>query len=109
MLNDVQGAVVRSVFAALALAGSHAAAMAVTAVGLKPILEDASSTDSNLAISLGVPAVTIGRGGLNENQHSINESFDPKDAYLGVQKNLLTVLTLVGIEGVAEPLLAKRR
>jgi hypothetical protein len=45
----------------------------------------------------------------NENQHSINESFDRKDAYLGVQKNLLTVLSLVGIEGVAEPLLARRR
>ncbi|MEA3155109.1 MAG: hypothetical protein QOK44_2698 [Betaproteobacteria bacterium] len=87
----------------------YAAAMAVTAVGFKPILEDAGSTDSNLAISLGVPAVTIGRGGLNENQHSISESFDPKDAYLGVQKNLLTVLSLVGIEGVAEPLLTRRR
>ncbi|MEN3352376.1 MAG: hypothetical protein V7640_534 [Betaproteobacteria bacterium] len=87
----------------------HAAVLGVTAVGLKPILEEAASTDSNLAISIGVPAVTIGRGGFNENQHSINESFDPKDAYLGVQKNLLTVLSLVGIEGVAEPLLARRR
>jgi acetylornithine deacetylase/succinyl-diaminopimelate desuccinylase-like protein len=87
----------------------YAAALAVSAVGMKPILEEAASTDSNLAISLGVPAVTIGRGGFNENQHSINESFDPKDAYLGVQKNLLTVLSLVGVAGTSEPLLAKRR
>ena len=87
----------------------HAAVLGVTAVGLKPVVEEASSTDSNLAISLGIPAVTIGRGGFNENQHSISESFDPKDAYLGVQKNLLTVLGLVGLQGVSEPMLAKHR
>jgi acetylornithine deacetylase/succinyl-diaminopimelate desuccinylase-like protein len=87
----------------------HAAVLGVSAVGFKPVLDQAASTDSNLPISLGIPAVTIGRGGRNENNHSINESFDPKDAYLGVQKNLLTVLSLVGIDGVAEPMLAKRR
>lgn len=87
----------------------HAAILGVAAVGFKPIVDEASSTDSNLPISLGIPAVTIGRGGRTENQHSLTESFDPKDAYLGVQKSLLTVLALVGIEGVAEPLLAKRR
>ena len=87
----------------------YAAALGVAAVGLRPILDQAGSTDSNLPISLGIPAVTIGRGGRNENAHSINESFDPKEAYLGVQKTLLTVLSLVGIEGVAEPLLGKRR
>ena len=86
----------------------HAAVLGVTAVGLKPILDQASSTDSNLPISLGIPAVTIGRGGKGENNHAFTESFDPKDAYLGVQKNLLTTLALVGIEGVAEPMLLKR-
>jgi acetylornithine deacetylase/succinyl-diaminopimelate desuccinylase-like protein len=86
----------------------HAAVLGVTAVGFKPILEEASSTDSNFPISLGIPAVTIGRGGRNENAHAFTESFDPKDAYLGVQKNLLTALALVGIEGVSEPLLQKR-
>jgi acetylornithine deacetylase/succinyl-diaminopimelate desuccinylase-like protein len=86
----------------------HAAVLGVSAVGFKPILDQAASTDSNAPISLGIPAVTIGRGGRNDNAHALNESFDPKDAYLGVQKNLLTVLSLVGIEGVAQPLLQKR-
>ena len=86
----------------------HAAVMAVSAVGMKPVLDQPSSTDSNLPISLGIPAVTIGRGGRGDNNHALTESFDPKDAYLGVQKNLLTVLSLVGIEGVAQPLLQKR-
>jgi hypothetical protein len=86
----------------------YAAVLGVSAVGFKPILDQAGSTDSNAPISLGIPAVTIGRGGRNENNHALTESFDPKDAYLGVHKNLLTVLSLVGIEGVAQPLLQKR-
>jgi len=86
----------------------QAAMSAVRAVGLEPVLEEPASTDSNVAISLGIPAMTIGRGGVNGDNHSINEWFDPKDAYLGPQKNLLTVLALVGIEGVSKPILAKR-
>ena len=87
----------------------QAAVLGVSAVGLKPVLDQPGSTDSNFPISLGIPSVTIGRGGRNENNHAFTESFDPKDAYLGVQKSLLTVLSLVGIEGVAPPLLAQRR
>jgi tripeptide aminopeptidase len=86
----------------------QAAMLAVRAVGLEPVLEEPASTDSNVAISLGIPAMTIGRGGVNLDNHSINESFDPKDAFLGPQKNLLTVLGLVGIEGVSRPILVKR-
>jgi acetylornithine deacetylase/succinyl-diaminopimelate desuccinylase-like protein len=86
----------------------QAAMSAVRAVGLEPVLEEPASTDSNVAISLGIPAMTIGRGGVNGDNHSINEWFDPKDAYLGPQKNLLAVLALVGIEGVSKPILAKR-
>jgi acetylornithine deacetylase/succinyl-diaminopimelate desuccinylase-like protein len=85
----------------------QAAMLAVRAIGLKPVLEEAASTDSNVAISLGIPAMTIGRGGVNGDNHSINEWFDPKDAYLGPQKNLLTVLALVGVDGVSKPVLAK--
>jgi tripeptide aminopeptidase len=85
----------------------QAAMLAVRAIGLKPVLEEPASTDSNVAISLGIPAMTIGRGGVNGDNHSINEWFDPKDAYLGPQKNLLTVLALVGVEGVSKPILAK--
>jgi tripeptide aminopeptidase len=84
------------------------AILAVRAVGLKPVLEEPASTDSNVPISMGIPAVTLGRGGLNGDYHSLNEWFDPKDAYLGPQKNLLAVLALVGIDGVSQPILAKR-
>jgi acetylornithine deacetylase/succinyl-diaminopimelate desuccinylase-like protein len=87
----------------------QAALLGVTAVGLNPMLEEAASTDANIPISIGIPAVTVGRGGVTDNQHSASESFDPKNAYLGVQKNLLTALALVGVQGVSEPMLAKRK
>jgi tripeptide aminopeptidase len=86
----------------------QAAVLAVRAIGLRPVLEDPASTDSNVPISMGIPAVTLGRGGLNGDYHSLNEWFDPKDAYLGPQKNLLATLALVGIDGVSEPILPIR-
>lgn len=83
-------------------------ALATTAIGEKQLLTDASSTDSNLPISLGIPAVTLGGGGKSSGAHSLNESFDPTDAYLGPQKIFLTALGLVGVESVAVPALQKR-
>ena len=53
-----------------------------------------ASTDSNLAMSLGIPAVTIGGGGEGGNWHSLNEWYKPTDAYLGPQNALLTLLML---------------
>ena len=85
----------------------QAAILALRSVGLTPLLEEPESTDANVAISLGIPAMTVGRGGVTGDNHSINEWYDPKDAYVGPQKNPLTVLALVGVEGVSKPVLAK--
>lgn len=86
----------------------QAAILALGSVGVKPLLEAPASTDANLPISLGIPAMTVGRGGKTGNNHALDEWYDPTDAYLGVQKNLLTVLGLVGVDGVSSPILAKR-
>jgi len=67
-----------------------------------------SSTDSNLAMSLGIPAVTIGGGGEGGNWHSRNEWYKPVDAYFGPQNALLTILVLTGLEGVTTPALQVR-
>ncbi len=85
----------------------QAALLAVRAVGLTPVPGQPGSTDANMPISLGLPAMAVGRGGANGGMHSTDEWFDPKDAHLGPQKTLLTVLSLVGLEGVSKPLLAK--
>ncbi|MEA2829262.1 MAG: tripeptide aminopeptidase [Bradyrhizobium sp.] len=68
-----------------------------------------SSTDSNMAMSLGIPAVTIGGGGEGGNWHSRNEWYRPVDAYFGPQNALLTVLVLSGLDGVTKPALAVRQ
>ena len=65
---------------------------AYRACGMEPQISKAASTDSNIPISLGIPAVTLGRGGRCYGTHSVNEHYDPADAYLGVQKNCLLLL-----------------
>jgi acetylornithine deacetylase/succinyl-diaminopimelate desuccinylase-like protein len=67
-----------------------------------------SSTDSNWAMSRGIPAVTIGGGGEGGNWHSRNEWYKPVNAYYGPQNALLTILVLTGLEGVTKPALQVR-
>ncbi|MFM9276781.1 M20/M25/M40 family metallo-hydrolase [Paenibacillus jiagnxiensis] len=86
----------------------QASAAATAAIGFEPVLGEASSTDSNIPIYLGIPAVTLGGGGDYGGVHTLDEYFDPQDSYLGAQKVFLTVLGLAGFEGVSDPLLAKR-
>lgn len=78
------------------------------AVGIAPSLIAASSTDCNIPISLGIPAVAVGRGGKSGGNHSLDEWFIPADAHLGPQKDLLGVLALLGVTGVCAPLLDRR-
>ncbi|MBL8269227.1 M20/M25/M40 family metallo-hydrolase [Steroidobacter sp.] len=67
------------------------------------------STDTNAAIALGVPAIMLSGGGVAGDLHSPGEWFEPREAWLGPQVALLTVLGLVGVQGVTEPLLEERR
>ena len=67
-----------------------------------------SSTDSNVPMSLGIPAITMAGGGDGGGAHSPGEWFAPEESHLGPQTVLLTILALAGIEGVSEPLLQDR-
>jgi tripeptide aminopeptidase len=51
-----------------------------------------SSTDSNLPVSLGIPAITMPGGGRSNNAHSLDEWFEPENAWQGPQILLLTLL-----------------
>src|SRR5256885_6618925 len=79
-----------------------------TITGGKRVTFAGSSTDSNIAMSLGIPAVTIGGGGEGGNWHSRNEWYKPTDAWMGPQNALLTVLMLVGLDGATKPALVVR-
>jgi acetylornithine deacetylase/succinyl-diaminopimelate desuccinylase-like protein len=58
---------------------------------------DCSSTDSNIAISLGLPAVTVGAGGTAGHTHTTDEWYDPRGRDLGLKRALLLILGTVGI------------
>ena len=52
------------------------------------------STDANVPMGLGIPAITIGGGGAGRGAHSLEESFDAKDSYLGTQRGIVLALAL---------------
>lgn len=83
----------------------QAAAMAFDSLGIQLSELSTSSTDSNVPMSLGIPAITIAGGGSGGGAHSPDEWFMPADSWTGPQTALLIMLALAGIDGVTEPLL----
>jgi acetylornithine deacetylase/succinyl-diaminopimelate desuccinylase-like protein len=79
---------------------------ASSALGQKPALDSAHSTDANLPMSLGIPAITMSGGGSSSGIHSAkHEWWAPVNAHLGPQNVMLTVLGLAGVKGVQPSLL----
>lgn len=69
------------------------AAAVTKALGLTVSLE-ASSTDSNYPIGLGIPAVTLDGGGRGQGSHSLEETFDSTDSWQGTARALLLAVAL---------------
>jgi acetylornithine deacetylase/succinyl-diaminopimelate desuccinylase-like protein len=67
------------------------------ALGIEPRL-DCSSTDSNIPISLAIPAITIGVGGISNNCHSLTEWYEPAGRELGLKRLLLLTVALAGLD-----------
>lgn len=63
------------------------------ALGL-PVTLGEGSTDSNMPISLGIPAVTIGGGGRGRGAHALDETFDTTDSWQGTQRAVLLAIAL---------------
>jgi acetylornithine deacetylase/succinyl-diaminopimelate desuccinylase-like protein len=59
-----------------------------------PVVLDASSTDANVPMALGVPAITIGGGGTGRAAHSLEESFDTTGAVDGLRQAILLTIAL---------------
>ena len=75
----------------------QAAVASARAAGLTPRL-GFSSTDANLPISLGIPAIRLNAGGREDRSHSLEEwlEFD-KAGLSGVRVLFLTILTAAGL------------
>lgn len=67
------------------------------AVGFSPTT-NASSTDANIGIAMGIPSITIDGGGKGDGAHSVGEWYDDGvDGWKGPQWALLLVAALSGI------------
>jgi tripeptide aminopeptidase len=71
---------------------------AITAHGFRPGFEY-SSTDANIPMSLGIPAIKIGSGGSGGRAHSLEEWIDvaPEPSIRGMAAGLATVLAVAGL------------
>jgi acetylornithine deacetylase/succinyl-diaminopimelate desuccinylase-like protein len=71
----------------------EAAASVTRALGLSATLAQ-GSTDANLPMSLGIPALTIDGGGAGSGAHTNEELFDTTESWKGTQRALLLALAL---------------
>lgn len=74
----------------------QSAVAASRAVGVQPLL-NCASTDANIPISLGIPAITIGAGGRGGDAHRLTEWYDPTGREVGYQRALLLLLAVAGV------------
>ncbi|MEK9612670.1 MAG: M20/M25/M40 family metallo-hydrolase [Flavobacteriaceae bacterium] len=65
--------------------------------GVEPYLTR-GSTNSNIPISLGIPAVTIGRGGKGGKAHSLDEWWVNENGHKAIQLALLILLSEAGMK-----------
>ena len=74
----------------------RAACDATRLVGREPELTTAS-TDANVPIGLGVPAIAIGAGGRGGDAHTPDEWFENADGALGLARALTIVVATAGM------------
>jgi tripeptide aminopeptidase len=70
------------------------AAVSVTRALGFPVTLDEGSTDSNIPMNLGIPAVTVDGGGRGREAHALGESFDSTNSWQGSQRALLLAIAL---------------
>ena len=75
----------------------QAALAAMATMGIEVKQCRPSSTDANMPMSINLPAVCIGTGGVTNLEHSLKEFFDSTDMEKGPQLATLIALALVGI------------
>ncbi|HYE72106.1 MAG TPA: M20/M25/M40 family metallo-hydrolase [Blastocatellia bacterium] len=66
-------------------------------LGINPVLNRAS-TDSNIPISLNIPAITIGVGGRSGDAHRLSEWYEPVGREIGYQRALLIMIAMAGLK-----------
>jgi acetylornithine deacetylase/succinyl-diaminopimelate desuccinylase-like protein len=73
----------------------RAAVAATEGIGRIPEFAIAS-TDANVPLSLGIPAVTLGAGGVGGDTHTTSEWFENREGSLGLLRALAAILAAAG-------------
>ena len=75
------------------------ASAVVTALGMTPRF-NFSSTDSNIPISLGIPAITLDSGASGGREHALDEWVDMEEtaSLKGIRSILAILLTTAGLQ-----------
>jgi acetylornithine deacetylase/succinyl-diaminopimelate desuccinylase-like protein len=63
------------------------------ALGIEEVLRE-GSTDANVPMNMGIPAITISGGGSGSGAHSLGETFNTKDSWRGTQRAVLLAVAL---------------
>jgi acetylornithine deacetylase/succinyl-diaminopimelate desuccinylase-like protein len=70
------------------------AAVSVTKALGFPVTLDEGSTDSNIAMGMNIPAITIDGGGRGTGAHALGETFDSTNSWQGTQRATLLAIAL---------------
>lgn len=76
-----------------------AALRAADAVVSNQSRAERASTDANVPLSLGIDAIAIGAGGNGGGAHSLQEWYESEGREVGLQRVLLTLLGISGVNG----------
>ena len=57
-----------------------------------------ASTDANVPLSLGIPAIALGAGGRGGDTHTLSEWYDNTDGTLGLARALTVIVTAAGLD-----------
>jgi tripeptide aminopeptidase len=57
-----------------------------------------SSTDANIPLSAGIPAIAVGGGGKGGGSHTLAEWYDPSERELGLKRLFLIALSTAGVQ-----------
>ena len=76
----------------------QAAFSVIQSLGYNPVLRQGGSTNASVPVTLGIPGVCLGRGGSEGGVHTVDEWYDPTDAYKGLQAIYLLTVLLAGVK-----------
>ena len=88
--------------------------LGLKSLGVEPVFSKGGCTNANVAISKKIPAICMGRAyAPDENSkeimnHSVNEKFPVKGAYLAVQQAFLVLMMAAGMDGEFDSVVGKR-